>query len=373
MKIGVPSEVKNHEYRVGLVPGGAQLLIRDGHEVFVQQGAGLGCGIPDEAYEGVGCRILPTADETWATADMIIKVKEPVAEEYDRMRHGQLIYTFFHLAAVPELAEVLLAKEITAVAYETIELADGSLPLLRPMSEVAGRMSIQVGARCLEKEAGGRGVLLGGVPGVQQGKVVILGGGTVGTEAAKMAMGLGARVTICDINLNRLRYLDDVFGNRLQTIYSTPQTVLEAIVDADLVIGAVLITGARAPRLVRAEDLKQMLPGAVVVDVSVDQGGCIETCRPTTHENPTYVVDEVVHYCVANMPGAVSRTSTYGLTNTTLGHARELAGLGLRDAVGRSRPLALGVNTFGGYVTYEAVARDLSLPYRPLDAMLARV
>ncbi|TVR02921.1 MAG: alanine dehydrogenase [Deltaproteobacteria bacterium] len=372
MKIGVPAEVKNHEYRVGLVPGGAQLLIRDGHEVIVQQGAGAGCGIPDEAYEAVGCRLAPDADETWGAADMIIKVKEPIAEEYPRMRQGQLIYTFFHLAAVPELAKALLEREVTAVAYETIELPDGSLPLLRPMSEVAGRMSIQVGARCLEKEAGGRGVLLGGIPGVQQGKVVILGGGTVGTEAAKMAMGLGARVTICDVNLQRLRYLDDVFGNRLQTVYSTPQSILEAIVDADLVVGAVLITGARAPRLVREQDLKQMLPGAVVVDVSVDQGGCIETCRPTTHENPTYIVDDVVHYCVANMPGAVARTSTYGLTNTTLGHARALAGLGLAEATAASRPLALGVNTCGGFVTYEAVARDLELPYRSLDSVLGR-
>jgi alanine dehydrogenase len=370
MKIGVPSEVKVHEYRVGMVPGGAEAFIRDGHEVFIQKGAGLGCGIEDADYEAVGCTILATADEVWSTAEMIVKVKEPIAEEYPRMQPGQLVYTYFHLAAVPELAEVLIEKKISAVAYETIQLPDGSLPLLQPMSEVAGRMAVQVGARSLEKEAGGRGVLLGGIPGVRPGKVVVLGGGTVGTEAAKMAMGLGANVTIIDINLQRLRYLADVFGNRLTTVYSTPGSIREHVLTADLVIGAVLIPGARAPHLVTREHVREMLPGSVVVDVSVDQGGCIETCRPTTHDNPTYIIDDVVHYCVANMPGAVARTSTYGLTNTTLGYGRQLASLGLAEAVRRDSALALGVNTHGGHVTYEAVARDLGLPYLPLmDAL----
>lgn len=370
MKIGVPSEVKVHEYRVGLVPGGAAAFVSDGHEVFVQRGAGLGAGIADSDYEAVGCTILETADDVWSTADMIMKVKEPIAEEYPRMQRGQLVYTYFHLAAVPELATVLIEKEISAVAYETIQLPNGALPLLQPMSEVAGRMAVQVGARCLEKEHGGRGVLLGGIPGVQRGNVVILGGGTVGTEAAKMAMGMGANVTILDINLQRLRYLDDVFGNQMTTLYSNPQTVYEAVVKADLVVGAVLIPGARAPHLVTRDHLRDMLPGAVVVDVSVDQGGCIETCRPTTHDDPTFVVDDVVHYCVANMPGAVSRTSTYGLTNTTLSYGRALAGKGFVDAVRSDEALALGVNTHGGHVTYEAVARDLNLPYRPLAQTL---
>ncbi|MCB9521500.1 MAG: alanine dehydrogenase [Myxococcales bacterium] len=370
MKIAVPKEIKVHEYRVGLVPGGAAQLIADGHEVFVQTSAGVGSGIPDEAYEAVGCTIVATADEAWALGDMIVKVKEPIAEEYSRIRRGQILYTYFHLAAVPELARVLVEREATAVAYETIQTPDGRLPLLQPMSEVAGRMAVQVGARCLEKEYGGRGVLLGGIPGVAQGKVVILGGGTVGTEAAKIAIGMGARVTVLDVNMARLRYLDDVFGNRLQTIYSNPQTILEEIVDADLVVGAVLIPGARAPHLVKEAHLTEMLPGAVVVDVSVDQGGCIETCRPTTHDNPTYSIHDVVHYCVANMPGAVARTSTYGLTNVTLSYGRKLAGLGFAAAVRSDSALALGVNTHAGHVTYEAVARDLGMGYRPLDALL---
>jgi len=370
MRIGVPAEVKVHEYRVGLVPGGAAILVADGHEVFVQKGAGLGCDIPDEAYEAVGCTILPTADEVWATADMIIKVKEPIAVEYPRMRHGQLVYTYFHLAAVPELATVLLEKEISAVAYETIQTPDGRLPLLQPMSEVAGRMSVQVAARCLEKEYGGRGVLLGGIPGVLPGKVVILGGGTVGTEAAKMAMGMGANVVVMDVNLHRLRYLDDVFGNRMRTLFSNPQTIADQVVNADVVIGAVLIPGARAPHLVTEEHLRSMNDGAVVVDVSVDQGGCISTCRPTTHDDPTYVVEGVVHYCVANMPGAVSRTSTYGLTNTTLGYARALAGRGFVEAVRLDESLARGVNTHAGQVTCAPVAESLGLHFQPLDALV---
>lgn len=370
MRIGVPKEVKVHEYRVGLVPGGAQVLVRDGHAVFVQTGAGLGCGIADEAYVAVGCTILPTADEVWAAAEMIIKVKEPLPEEYGRIQRRQTIYTYFHLAAVPELAPVLLEKEVTAIAYETIQLPDGSLPLLQPMSEVAGRMSIQVGARCLEKEFGGRGVLLGGVPGVPQAKVVIVGGGTVGTEAAKVAVGMGARVTVLDVNVNRLRYLDDIFQNRLQTVYSNPQTLLEEVSAADLVIGSVLIPGARAPKLVSEAVIRQMLPGSVVVDVAVDQGGCFETCRPTTHSNPTYTVHGVVHYCVTNMPGAVARTSTYALTNVTIRYARALASKGPEEAARTDRALALGYNTYGGHVTYEAVARDLDLGFRSLESLL---
>jgi alanine dehydrogenase len=366
MKIGVPKEIKTHEYRVGLVPGGAAQLIHDGHQVYVESGAGLGCGIPDERYIAVGCTMLPTADEVWATADMIMKVKEPVAAEYARMRQGQLIYTYFHLAAAPELAAQLLEKHVTAVAYETIQLPDGSLPLLAPMSEVAGRMSIQVGARCLEKFYGGRGVLLGGIPGVQQGRVVILGAGVVGTEAAKVAVGMGAHVTILDINLARLRQLDDIFGNRIQTLYSNPQTIHDSVINADLVVGAVLIPGARAPHLVSESLVKEMLPGSVLVDVSVDQGGCIETMHATTHDTPTFLVHDVVHYGVANMPGAVSRTSTYGLTNVTLKYARALAGKGFQAAVKADPALRLGVNAHDGYITYYAVAHDLKLPYREL-------
>jgi alanine dehydrogenase len=365
MRIGVPSEIKVHEYRVGLVPGGAAALISDGHTVLIQRGAGLGSGIPDSAYEAVGCVLIDTADELWAAADMVMKVKEPLPAEYPRMKEGQVVFTYFHLAAVPELARVLLERRVTAVAYETIQLADRSLPLLAPMSEVAGRMSIQVGARCLEKFYGGRGVLLGGIPGVMRGRVVILGAGTVGTEATKVAVGMGAHVTVVDINMKRLRELDDIFGARIQTLYSNPQTIRDAVVQADLVVGAVLVPGARAPSLVNRDLVRQMLPGSVIVDVSVDQGGCIETMHPTTHDNPTFVVDDVVHYGVANMPGAVARTSTYGLANVTLQYARALASLGVHRAASEDPALYRGLNTHDGYVTYEAVARDLDLPYRP--------
>lgn len=371
MRIGVPKEVKRHEYRVGMVPGGVAALVADGHEVVVESGAGEGCGIPDENYEEVGARILDSADEVWSVADMVVKVKEPLPEEYGRMRNGQTIFTYFHLAAVPELARELLERQVTAIAYETIQTPDGRLPLLQPMSEVAGRMSIQVGAKCLEKEFGGRGVLLGGIPGVLQGKVVILGAGTVGREAAKMAMGLGARVTVLDVNLDALRRMDDLFGNRLQTRYSNPANIREELLDADLVIGAVLIPGGRAPHLVEERHLHEMMPGSVVVDVSVDQGGCIATCRPTTHDDPTYTLHGVVHYCVANMPGAVPRTSTYGLTNATLAQTRALAGLGVREACARDASLARGVNTHGGWVTYGRVAEDLNLPYRSVETLLA--
>ncbi len=363
MKIGVPCEIKNHEYRVGMVPASVKAHTMRGHEVFVESGAGAGSAIPDAAYVEAGATILDTADEVWETAEMIVKVKEPLPDEYDRMQHGQIIYTYFHLAAVPKLAEVLLEKEIAAVAYETIQLPDGHLPLLEPMSEVAGRMAIQVGARCLEREAGGKGVLLGGVPGVGRSKVTIIGGGTVGTNAAKMAVGLGAKVTILDVNLHRLRYLDDIFGNAIQTIHSNPITISEHAIPADLVVGAVLIPGAKAPHLITRDHIAKMSEGSVVVDVSVDQGGCIETCHPTTHEDPTYVVDDVVHYCVANMPGAVARTSTFALNNTTLEYGLAIAEKGLTRAMKDDASLLLGLNTYQGNVTHEAVASSLGYDY----------
>ena len=370
MKIGVPREIKNQEHRVGLIPASVAEYVRRGHEVLVERGAGRGSAITDEAFGAAGAELVDEAEEVWSRADMIVKVKEPLEAEYDRMQRGQIVYTYFHLAAVPELAEVLVEREVAAVAYETIQLDDGRLPLLEPMSEVAGRMAIQVGAHSLERAMGGKGIMLGGVPGVARAKVVILGGGTVGTNAAKMAVGLGAQVTILDVNLARLRYLDDIFGNRLQTLHSNVGTVTEQVARADLVVGAVLIPGAKAPHLVTREHLMAMAEGSVVVDVSVDQGGCIETCRPTTHEKPTYFVEGVLHYCVANMPGAVPRTSTFALNNTTLRYGLALAEKGLERAVSEDRALALGVNTYLGHVTYEAVAESLNRPYRPLAELL---
>lgn len=370
MIIGVPSEIKIQEYRVGLVPAGAQKLVDRGHTVLVQKGAGLGSGLSDEDYLRRGARIIDSADEVWRESEMIVKVKEPIAPEYDRFQDGQTIYTYFHLAAVPELAPSLLEKNISSVAYETIQLPNGSLPLLQPMSEVAGRMAIQVGAACLEKESGGKGVLLGGVPGVRPGRVVIIGGGTVGTNAAKMAVGMGARVRILDVDLDRLRYLDDIFQGRVTTLYSDPANVDESVSWCDLLVGAVLIAGARAPQLVTEKMLKEMEDGSVIVDVAVDQGGCIETCRPTTHEEPTYVVHGVVHYCVANMPGAVARTSTFALNNATGRYAEKLANLGLKEATRRYPELVPGFNTYRGKVTNLPVAEALSLPYTPLDELL---
>lgn len=371
MKIGVPTEIKNHEYRVGMIPASVREYTMRGHQVYVQRGAGEGSAIPDSRYVDAGAIILDTAEEVWKIADMIVKVKEPLREEYDRMQQGQIIYTYFHLAAVPELAKVLLEKEIAAVAYETIQLEDGRLPLLEPMSEVAGRMSIQVGARCLEREPGGKGILLGGIPGVQRAKVVILGGGTVGTNAAKMAVGLGAQVTILDTNLARLRYLDDIFGNGIQTLHSNAGTIADKVLEADLVVGAVLIAGKKAPHLVTREHISAMSEGSVVVDVSVDQGGCIATCHPTTHQNPTYVVDGVVHYCVANMPGAVARTSTFGLNNITLGYGLQIAEKGLAQALRDDQALRLGLNTYRGHTTHDAVAESLELPYTSVLSLLA--
>ena len=333
MIIGVPKEVKVQEYRVGLVPGGVKSLTDAGHTVLVQRGAGVGSGIPDERYTRMGAEIVDEAADVWGRSDMIVKVKEPIPSEYGFFREGLVLYTYLHLAAVPELTEALLESKVCGIAYETIEDSHGRLPLLKPMSEIAGRMSVQAGAHALQKENGGRGVLLGGVPGTTPGKVAILGGGTVGTNAAKMAVGLGAQVTVLDRNLDRLTYLDDIFAGRITTLYSNPETIEMAVTEADLTIGAVLIAGARAPALVDRAMLGRMKEAAVVVDVAVDQGGCIETCRPTTHEEPTYVVDGVVHYCVANMPGAVARTSTFALNNATMGHAIALANKGPRAAL----------------------------------------
>ena len=369
MKIGLPKEIKDNEYRVGLTPAGVQALSGAGHEVFVQTTAGEGSGFSDEQYVKAGGQLLDTADDVWQTGDMIVKVKEPVAPEYPRMRENQLLFTYLHLAPEFELTKQMLERKVTGVAYETI-VRDGRLPLLTPMSEVAGRMSVQVGATYLEKMNGGRGILLGGVPGVPAANVVIIGGGIVGTEAAKMAVGLGAKVTIIDRNLDRLRQLDDIFLSKVQTLASSRYQIEEAISHADLVIGAVLVVGAAAPKLVTRDMLHLIPQGAVLVDVAVDQGGCFETTHATTHSNPTYYEEGVLHYCVANMPGAVPRTSTFALTNATLPYALDLANKGFEQAIRDDAGLAEGVNTFGGKLTYEAVATSQSLEYTPLDSLI---
>jgi len=362
MKIGVPTEIKPSENRVALTPEGVDALADDGHEVVVQSGAGLGSGIQDEEYEHAGARILPDADAVFGEADMIMKVKEPIAEEYGRIRDHQLLFTYFHFAASEELTDAMIASRAACIAYETVELS-GELPLLTPMSEVAGRMAVQEGAKYLEKPFGGRGVLLGGVPGVPPGRVLVIGGGIVGTNAAKMAAGLGADVTILDIDMERLRYLDDVMAANVRTRFSSRLAIREELRSADLVIGAVLVTGHKAPNLVTREDLALLPPRAVICDVAVDQGGCVETIRPTTHLDPVYEVDGIVHYAVANMPGAVPRTSTFALTNVTLGYARRLANLGMARALQEDPGLARGANVVHGAVTHEGVAeafgRDL--------------
>ena len=363
MIIGVPKEIKNREYRVGMIPATVRALKARGHRVLVQRQAGIGSGVPDEWYTSAGAELVDEPARIWGEADMIVKVKEPVASEYPLIRHRQTIYTYFHLAAVPELAQVLLEKEVSAVAYETIQLEDGTLPLLQPMSEVAGKMSAQVGASCLQKEHGGKGILLGGVPGVKRGQVLIIGGGVVGLNAAKVAVGMGANVTILDVNTRRLTWLDDVFLGRVQTIFSDSDNLARLLPDADLVIGAVLTAGARAPTLIKKADLSRMEPGTVVVDVAVDQGGCIETARPTTHDDPTYVVDGVVHYCVANMPGAVAQTSTFALNNVTRTYALALADVGVEKACAQDPALRLGLNTWRGLVTHTAVAESLGYDY----------
>jgi len=370
MNIGVPKEIKVKEFRVGMVPAGVKQFVEAGHQVFIEKGAGEGSGISDEQYKAAGAKILDTAKEVWEKADMIVKVKEPQESEYKYFREGLVIYTYFHLAAEPTLTKALLKSKVIAVAYETIELEDHSLPLLRPMSEIAGRMSIQVGAMALQKEHEGKGILLGGVPGVKKGKVTIIGGGTVGTNAAKMAIGLGAEVTILDISIPRLNYLDDIFGSRVQTLYSNSTNIEESVLTSDLVIGAVLVPGARAPILVPESMVKKMSEGSVIVDVAVDQGGCIETVKPTTHENPTFKKHGVVHYCVANMPGAVARTSTFALTNETTSWGLILANMGVEKAIKKYKPLELGVNCYKGALVYKAVADSLGLEYTPLKDIL---
>ena len=370
MIIGLPKEIKDNESRVGLTPAGVKTLKDAGHTVFVETHAGEGSGITDDEYRAAQGEILPSADEVWARADMIVKVKEPIAPEYHRMREGQLLFTYLHLAPDPAQTQALLDRRVTGIAYETITNPEGHLPLLTPMSEVAGRMAVQVGAHYLQKPQGGRGVLMGGVPGVLPAKVVVIGGGVVGINATKMAVGLGANVVVLDTNLDRLRYLDDVFGSRIKTLVSNPFTVQEACNSADLVIGGVLIPGASAPKLVTRDMLKTMQRGAVIVDVAVDQGGCIETTRPTTHSNPTFYVDDVLHYCVANMPGAVPRTSTFALTNATLPYAVRLAGRGLAAAIESDPGLRHGVNTYAGRVTYQAVAESRGLDFTPIEDLL---
>jgi alanine dehydrogenase len=371
MIVGVPKEIKVREYRVGITPAIAKAFVASKHTVLIEKGAGEGAGISDGEYERVGAKIVKGADELWKRSEMIIKVKEPIEPEYARMQEGQVIYTYFHLAAVPELAKVLLKKKIAAVAYETIQPEDGSLPLLKPMSEIAGKMSIQVGAAALEKAHGGKGILLGGVPGVRRGKVAIIGGGVVGTCAAKVAVGMGAEVTVLDVNLDRLTYLDDIFQGRITTLMSDSLNISKAVCESDLVVGGVLIPGAKAPKLVSKELIKEMSKGAVVVDVAVDQGGCIETIKATTHDNPTYEVSGVVHYGVANMPGAVPMTSTFALTNATRPYGRKIADMGLEQAILSDPALAKGLNTYGGHVTYKAVADDLGYSYVDIQTAIA--
>jgi len=368
--VGLPKEIKDNEYRVGLTPAGVRALSDSDHQVIVERSAGEGSGFEDSLYQRAGAQIIDTADDVWAKADMIVKVKEPIASEYPRMREGQLLFTYLHLAPDRKLTEQLIQRKVTGIAYETITDRRGGLPLLTPMSEVAGRMAIQVGAHYLEKMAGGRGILLGGVPGVPAARVVIIGGGVVGTNAAKIAVGMGAHVTIIDNNLERLRELDDIFLSKISTLASSAYMIHDAISNADLIIGAVLVPGASAPRLVTKSMLKDVPNGAVIVDVAVDQGGCIETTHPTTHSNPTYYVEGVLHYCVANMPGAVPRTSTFALTNATLPYAVKLANLGFLDAIRSDGGLKAGVNTYAGHCTYEAVAQAQEIPYTGLDALI---
>jgi alanine dehydrogenase len=368
MRIGVPKEIKVHEYRVGLVPAAVRELVESGHEVLVQTGAATGIGFSDADYQRVGAKISPTADEVFAKSEMIVKVKEPQPAECAMLRRGQVLYTYLHLAPDPRQTEALVKSGATCIAYETVTAPDGSLPLLTPMSEVAGRMSVQVGAYCLQKANGG--ILLGGVPGVAPAKVVILGGGVSGTHAAEMAVGLRADVTVVDRSMKRLRELSSIFGPTLRTEYSTQEHVDALVIDADLVIGAVLIAGAAAPKLVTRDMVRRMKAGAVLVDISIDQGGCFETSKPTTHAEPTFVVDDVIHYCVANMPGAVPRTSTFALNNVTLPFARRLADHGWKAAMQADPHLANGLNVHEGHVTNEAVAQALGLPYTPVAEFL---
>jgi alanine dehydrogenase len=368
--VGLPKEIKDNEYRVGLTPAGLRALTDAGHQVVVERTAGEGSGFEDGLYQKAGAQILDSADEVWTQGEMIVKVKEPIKPEYPRMREGQLLFTYLHLAPDKPLTDELLKRKVTGIAYETITDRRGGLPLLTPMSEVAGRMAIQVGAHYLEKMSGGRGILLGGVPGVPAARVVILGGGVVGTNAAKIAVGMGAHVTIIDNNLDRLRELDDIFLSKISTLASSAYMIHDAVSLADLIVGAVLVPGSSAPRLVTRSMLKDVPNGAVIVDVAVDQGGCIETTHPTTHSDPTYYVEGVLHYCVANMPGAVPRTSTFALTNATLPYALRLANRGFFEAIASDAGLKAGVNTYAGHCTYEAVATSQGLKYTPLDELI---
>jgi alanine dehydrogenase len=368
--VGLPKEIKDNEYRVGLTPAGVRALTDGGHQVIVEKSAGEGSGFDDALYQKAGAQIIESADDVWAQAEMVVKVKEPIAPEYPRMREGQLLFTYLHLAPDHTLTAELLQRKVTGIAYETITDRRGTLPLLTPMSEVAGRMAIQVGAHYLEKMSGGRGILLGGVPGVPAARVVIIGGGVVGTNAAKIAVGMGAHVTIIDNNLDRLRELDDIFLSKISTLASSAYMIHDAISNADLIVGAVLVPGAAAPRLVTRNMLKDVPNGAVIVDVAVDQGGCIETTHPTTHSNPTYYVEGVLHYCVANMPGAVPRTSTFALTNATLPYTLKLANKGFFEAIRSDSGLKAGVNTYAGHCTYEAVAESQGLAYTSVDSLI---
>ena len=371
MKIGVPREIKNHEYRVAITPAGVMEMVRHGHEVFIEQDAGLGSSISNEEYVKAGAKMLATADEVWQTGDMIMKVKEPIAAEYDRMREGQLLFTYLHLAAEQKCTDALLKNKVTGVAYETVELADRSLPLLAPMSEVAGRLAPQVGAYSLMRANGGRGVLLGGVPGVKPAKVVVLGGGVSGLHAAQIALGMGADVTILDLNIPRLRQIDLAFNGAIKTLASNAFAIEQECLAADLVIGAVLVPGAKAPKLVSNELVSRMKPGSVLVDIAIDQGGCFEDSHATTHADPTYTVHNSVFYCVANMPGSVPNTSTYALTNVTLPYAVALANKGWKQALKDDAALALGLNTHAGKVTYPAVAEAFGYELLKLEDALA--
>ena len=365
MRIGVPKEIKTQEFRVGMTPAGVAMLVQRGHTVLVETGAGGGSAISDEAYQKAGAKIVATRDEVWGQADMVVKVKEPIAPEFALMRKDLLLFTYLHLAAAQELGKELLNRGVNGVAYETIEPSPGDLPLLTPMSAVAGRMAVQAGATYLERERGGKGVLLGGVPGVKRGRVSVIGGGVVGSNAVKMAVGLGANVTVLDVNLKTLAYLDDIYAGRVSTQFSDPLSIERACLESDLVIGAVLLPGARAPRLVTEAMIKQMEAGSVIVDVSIDQGGCVETARPTYHDNPTYLVHDVIHYMVANMPGAVPRTSTYALTNATIKYVITLADHGLEKAVQAVPHILSGINTYKGTVPHPAVAEALGMKAEP--------
>lgn len=370
MKVGIPREVKNHEYRVAITPSGVNELVRHGHEVAVETGAGIGSSIQDADFVAAGATILPGADDVWTEGDLILKVKEPIAEEYHRMRDGQVLFTYLHLAASRECTDALLERGVTGIAYETVELSDGSLPLLAPMSEVAGRLAPQVGAYHIMRQGGGRGVLMGGVSGVYAAKVVVIGAGVSGVNAAAIALGMQAEVLLLDKNVQKLRHADAIYRGHLQTVTSNAYEVERAIVDADLVIGAVLVPGAKAPKLVTNEQVSRMKPGSVLVDIAIDQGGCFEDSHPTTHADPVYPVHDSLFYCVANMPGAVPHTSTYALTNVTIPYAVELANHGWREALRKDRALALGLNTFGGHVTYGPVAEAHGLPSVKIDEVL---